>query len=55
MLEKLRKLEKAYDELSETLADPEVASSPEKYRKAAPAHAELRDVFDKYRHHTSLL
>lgn len=55
MLEKLRKLEKAYDELSETLADPEVASSPEKYRKAAQAHAELRDVVDKYRDHKSLL
>ncbi len=55
MFEKLRKLEEAYDELSETLGDPEVASSPEKYRKAAQAHAELRDVVDKYRDYKSLL
>ena len=55
MLEKLRGLEAAYDKLSETLGDPEVASSPEKYRKAAQAHAELSAVVEKYRDYKSLL
>ena len=55
MLEKLRGLEATYDKLSETLGDPEVASSPEKYRKAAQAHAELSAVVEKYRDYKSLL
>jgi peptide chain release factor 1 len=55
MFEKLRKLEETYDGLSETLADPEVVSSPEKYRKVAQAHADLHEVVDKYRDYKSLL
>ncbi len=55
MLEKLRGLEKAYDKLTETLADPEVVSSPERYRKTAQAHAELSAIVDKYRGYKSLL
>ena len=55
MFEKLRELEEAYDKLSETLGDAEVVASPEKYRKAAQAHAELHEIVDKYRSHKSLL
>ena len=55
MFEKLRELEEAYDKLSATLADAEVVSSPEMYRKAAQAHAELHEIVDKYRDYKSLL
>jgi peptide chain release factor 1 len=55
MLEKLRELEATYDKLSETLGDPEIASSPEKYRKVAQAHAELSTVVEKYRDYKALL
>lgn len=55
MLERLRELEKAYDELSEALGDPEVVSSPEKYRKAAQAHAELHQIVDKYNDYRAIL
>ena len=55
MFEKLRELEEAYGKLSETLGDIEVVSSPEKYRKAAQAHAELHEVVEKYRSHKATL
>lgn len=55
MLERLRELEKAYDELSEALADPEIVSSPEKYRKAAQGHAELHQIVDKYNDYRAIL
>ncbi len=47
--EKLADLEKKYDELTAQLSDPNVLGDPAQYQKAAKAHAELRDVVEKYR------
>lgn len=47
--EKLADLEKKYDELTAKLSDPQVLADPAQYQKAARAHAELREVVEKYR------
>ena len=54
MLEKLDAVERKYEELSHQLGDVELIESPEKYRKVAQAHAELREVVDKYRERKNL-
>lgn len=54
MLEKLDAVERKYDELSQQLGDAELIESPEKYRKVAQAHAELREIVDKYRERKAL-
>ncbi len=48
-LEKLAALEKKHDELTAQLSDPQVFADPAAYQKTAKAHAELREVVDKYR------
>jgi peptide chain release factor 1 len=48
-LEKLAEIEKRYDELSAQLGDVAVLADPARYQKTAKAHAELREVVEKYR------
>src|SRR5690348_8719399 len=47
--EKLAELEKKYEELTTQLGDPKVLADPAQYQKAAKAHAELREMVEKYR------
>ncbi len=49
MFAKLEGLEKKYMELEKSLADPDVYSDQEQYRKLSKAHADLRDVVELYR------
>lgn len=49
MIAKLDSLERKYLELEKELADPEIFSDQEKYRKLAKAHADLDDVVQLYR------
>jgi peptide chain release factor 1 len=53
MYEKLNALEEKYEALSQDLADPESVSDPEKYGKAAKAHADLQEIVDTYREYKS--
>ncbi len=48
-LEKLAEIEKRYDELTTQLGEPQVLADAALYQKTARAHAELRDVVEKYR------
>src|SRR5579863_4300666 len=48
-LDKLAEIEKRYDELTSQLSDPQVLADPALFQKAARAHAELRNVVEKYR------
>src|SRR5579859_6694476 len=48
-LDKLTEIEKRYDELTSQLSNPQVLADPALYQKAARAHAELRNVVEKYR------
>ncbi|MFQ5739552.1 MAG: peptide chain release factor 1 [Acidobacteriota bacterium] len=54
MFNKLQELERKYEELSATLGDANIMKAPEVYRKTARAHAELREIVDKFREHRSL-
>jgi peptide chain release factor 1 len=46
---KLDSLEVRFEELSAQLADPEIMSDAERYRKAAKAHSDLSEVVGQYR------
>lgn len=47
--EKLEQLEKRFHELSAQMADPDVISDPDTYRKTAKAHRDLEEVVTKFR------
>jgi peptide chain release factor 1 len=47
--EKLAELEKKYEELTTQLGDPQVLADPAQYQQAAKAHAEIRELVEKYR------
>ncbi len=49
MFAKLEGLERKYIELEKSLADPDVYSDQEQYKKVSKAHADLRDVVELYR------
>ena len=49
MFERLREVERKYEELEGKLADPNVWSDPKEYQRLAKAHAELGDLVGKYR------
>ena len=53
-LDKLAETEARYEELNAQLGDAEVLADPDRYQKAARAHAELSEVVDKYRQWKSL-
>jgi peptide chain release factor 1 len=46
--DKLKEIEKRYDELTTQLNDPQVFADPAAYQKTAKAHAEMREVVEKY-------
>ncbi len=48
-LEKLAGVEERYEGLTRELADPAVLGDPERYRKLAQEHAELREVVEAFR------
>jgi peptide chain release factor 1 len=48
-LEKLKEIEITYDELTTQLGDPSVLTDQALYQKTAKAHADLREVVEKYR------
>ena len=54
MFAKLENLEKRYDELEQTLADPAVLSDPEQYRKTAKARADVEPVVLAFREYRDL-
>ena len=48
-LDKLAEIEKKYEDLSAQLGEASVLADPSRYQKVAKAHADLREVVDKYR------
>ncbi len=54
MLEKLSEIEKTYDELTQTLADPEILADPKRYREANVTLAEISPVVVLYRERKKL-
>ena len=49
MLGRLEQIEKRYEELSEQIATPEVASDPKQLQKLAQERASIESVVTKYR------
>ena len=49
MFQKLQALEEKYEALSLMLGDAELIAVPEKYRQTAQAHAELKEIIEKFR------
>jgi peptide chain release factor 1 len=47
--DKLAEIEARYEELTSQLSDARVLADPSRYQKTAKAHAELREVVEKYR------
>jgi len=43
-----------YDELTQTLASPEIVSDSSRYQKTAKAHSELHPIVEKYREYKDL-
>jgi len=54
MFERLEQIEAKYEELTKTLASPEIISDSSKYQKTARAHSELTAVVEKYREYKDL-
>jgi len=54
MFGRLDQIEAKYDELSKTLATPEVIEDSSRYQKAAKAHSEISDIVEKYREYKDL-
>ncbi len=53
-LERLQGVEARYEGLNRELSDPAVLSDPDRYRKLAQEHAELREVVETYREYRDL-
>ena len=47
--DKLDALEARFEELSRAMADPDIITDPEVYRKTAKAHRDMEEVVNKYR------
>jgi peptide chain release factor 1 len=54
MFERLDQIESKYDELTASLASPEVIGDSGRYQKLAKAHSELAPVVEKYREYKDL-
>src|SRR5260370_1156530 len=48
-LDKLTQIESRYEELNAQLSDARVLADPSLYKKTARAHAEVREVVERYR------
>jgi peptide chain release factor 1 len=49
LLDRLKEIEKRYDDLNEQLGRPETLADTQQYHKVAKAHSELAPIFEKYR------
>jgi peptide chain release factor 1 len=54
MFERLDQIEARYEELTHSLASPEIIGDSAKYQKAAKAHSEITPVVEKYREYKDL-
>ena len=45
----LDQIELRFEELSQQLADPEIMSDGDRYRKIAKSHSDLSEIVSKYR------
>jgi peptide chain release factor 1 len=54
MFEKLDHIEAKYKELTDALASPEVMADSSKYQKTAKAHADIAELYEKYREYKDL-
>jgi peptide chain release factor 1 len=54
MFERLDQIEARYEELTQSLASPEVITDSAKYQKTAKAHSEIAPVVEKYREYKDL-
>ncbi len=54
MFAKLENLERKYEELEHSLADPDIFNDQDRYRKLAKAHADLKDVVALFRKYKEL-
>jgi peptide chain release factor 1 len=54
MFERLDQLEARYEELTSTLASPEIMNDSAKYQKTAKAHSEIVPVVERYREYKDL-
>ncbi len=54
MFERLEQIEAKYEELTQSLASPEVIADSAKYQKAAKAHSELAPIVERYREYKEL-
>jgi peptide chain release factor 1 len=54
MFERLNQIEERYEELTQALASPEIASDSSKYQKTAKAHSEVAPTAEKYREYKDL-
>jgi peptide chain release factor 1 len=54
MFDRLEQIEAKYNELTDTLASPEIMNDSAKYQKTAKAHSEIAPVVEKYREYKDL-
>jgi len=54
MFAKLESIERRYEELEQELSSPEVYGDPERYRKVAKNHADLREIVETFREYSRL-
>src|ERR1700691_3127316 len=54
MLERLEQIEARYEELTNTLASPDIVNDSAKYQKTAKAHSEIAPTVEKYREYKDL-
>src|SRR6202451_1222188 len=54
MFERLDQIEARYDELTQTLASPEIVNDSARYQKTAKAHSEISAIVEKYREYKDL-
>src|SRR5512135_2593572 len=54
MFDRLEQIEARYEELTQTLASPEIMQDSGKYQKTARAHSELAPIVEKFREYRDL-
>ena len=54
MFERLDQIEARYDELTQTLASPEIMNDSARYQKTAKAHSEISLIVERYREYKDL-
>src|SRR5450755_930673 len=54
MFDRLDQIEARYEELTQALSSPEIASDSAKYQKTAKAHSEVSSIVEKYREYKDL-